>query len=161
MTEENNPWRNDSDFFDKDFEWRQNYRFSGDKQDTMMMLCNPEDVRHCEHCEQHGTCCRHCEVPLCKSCKDYLIIARDCTYNIKDKQDEQKTGWILQPLPYCIPMALANDNMWGYAPSIITQHRVRFIEMAAVLPVWTSMIVYYVEGDFGHLLNEEISHHKL
>ena len=26
--------------------------------------------------------------------------------------------------------------------------------MAAVLPVWTSMIVYYVEGDFGHLMNE-------
>ena len=51
-------------------------------------------------------------------------------------------------------MALANDNMWGYICSIIVQYQVRWIEMAAVLPYWTCMIVYYVEGDRGHLMNE-------
>ena len=53
-------------------------------------------------------------------------------------------------------MALANDNMWGYVPSIIMQYQVRWIEMTAVMPYWTCMIVYYVEGDHGHLMNEVV-----
>jgi hypothetical protein len=31
---------------------------------------------------------------------------------------------------------------------------VRWIEMAAIMPFWTTMIVYYVEGDEGHVMNE-------
>ena len=59
-----------------------------------------------------------------------------------------------------VPMALANDNMWGYISSIITQYQVRWIEMAAVLPYWTCMIVYYVEGDRGHLMNEVLKENQ-
>ena len=51
-------------------------------------------------------------------------------------------------------MALSNDNLWGYIPSFITKYKVRWIEMAAVLPCWTSMICYYVEGDYGHMMKE-------
>ena len=54
-------------------------------------------------------------------------------------------------------MGLANDNMWGYASPLIKQYRVRFIEMAAVVPVWTSMMVFYIEGDYGHLMNEVVA----
>jgi hypothetical protein len=53
-------------------------------------------------------------------------------------------------------MALANDNMWGYTTSVIVKYKVRWIEVAAVLPIWTSMIMYYVEGDYGHLMNETL-----
>ena len=53
-------------------------------------------------------------------------------------------------------MALANDNHWGYVAALIKRYKVRWIEMVAVLPYWTCMIVYYVEGDYGHLMNEEV-----
>ena len=51
-------------------------------------------------------------------------------------------------------MALANDNFFGYASDIITRFQVRWIEAAIVSPCWTSIIIYYVEQDHGHLLNE-------
>ena len=50
-------------------------------------------------------------------------------------------------------MALSNDNMWGYATDVIAKHKVRWIEMAAFY-LWTCIIVYYVEGDRGHVMNE-------
>ena len=53
-------------------------------------------------------------------------------------------------------MALSNDNMWGYIDSIVIRYRVRWIEMAVVLPYWTCVIVYYVEADRGHLMNEVV-----
>ena len=56
--------------------------------------------------------------------------------------------------PSVIPMRLTNDNLWGYVDEAIYKYNVRFLEMAIVSPAWTNMVVYYVEGDYGHLLNE-------
>ena len=53
-------------------------------------------------------------------------------------------------------MALANDNYIGYIFETIARYKVRWIELAAVLPIWTHMVVYYVEGDYGHLMSEEL-----
>ena len=53
-------------------------------------------------------------------------------------------------------MALCNDNMWGYATHLIAKYKVRWIEAAVVLPCWTNMIVYYIEGDYGHLMTERL-----
>ena len=53
-------------------------------------------------------------------------------------------------------MALSNDNMWGYVTDIAMKYQVRWIEMAVVLPYRTCMIVHYVEGDHGHLMNEVV-----
>ena len=53
-------------------------------------------------------------------------------------------------------MALANDNFWGYTTDIIQRYRVRWIEAAIVSPCWTNLVVYYVEGDFGHLMSEQL-----
>eukprot|EP00973_Karenia_brevis_P062842 8737986-Karenia_brevis.AAC.1 len=39
-------------------------------------------------------------------------------------------------------------------------YKVRWIEAAIVCPYWTSMIIYYVEGDQGHLINEEMGKKK-
>ena len=57
-------------------------------------------------------------------------------------------------------MASANDNMWGDISSFIVQYQVRWIEMAGVLPYWTCMIVYYVEADRGHLMNEVLKENQ-
>ena len=53
-------------------------------------------------------------------------------------------------------MALGRDNYWGYSSDLIVRLRVRWIEMAAVLPMWTHMLVYYVEGHEGHMMNEVV-----
>ena len=57
-------------------------------------------------------------------------------------------------------MAVCNDNLWGCSTGIITRHKVRWIEMAAVLPYWTCVMVYYVEGDYGHLMDEEVGQRR-
>ena len=57
-------------------------------------------------------------------------------------------------------MALANDNFLGYTTDILTKYKVRWLEAAIVSPCWTSIIIYYVEGDHGHLFNEEMGNQK-
>ena len=56
----------------------------------------------------------------------------------------------------CVPMALANDNFYGYAPEVIYKHRVRWIEVAAACPCWTTLMVFDLEEDEGHLMREEM-----
>jgi len=99
------------------------------------MLCCPEDVRHCGG--EHGpeVLCGKCKVPMCATCVHTML----------------RPGRAVQ-----IPMALCNDNFWGYSSPILNKYQVRWIEMAAVLPCWTSMIVYYVEGDYGDLMTEKV-----
>ena len=58
-------------------------------------------------------------------------------------------------------MVLCNDNFWSYTTDILTKYKVRWIEMAIVSPCWTSMLVYYVEEDRGHLMNEEVCQQKV
>ena len=53
-------------------------------------------------------------------------------------------------------MQLSNNNFEGYVPKEIYQCKVRFLEMAIISPAWTNMMVYYIEGDHGHLMNEEV-----
>ena len=53
-------------------------------------------------------------------------------------------------------MVLCNDNFWGYALAAIWKYNVRWVEAAIASPCWTSMMVYYVEGDGGHLMNERL-----
>ena len=39
--------------------------------------------------------------------------------------------------PGIIPMALVNDNYWGYTTEFIYRYEVRWIEVAIVMPLWT------------------------
>ena len=57
-------------------------------------------------------------------------------------------------------MALCNDNFWGYTSDIIFKYKVRWLEAAIVQTCWTTMMVCYVEGDFGHLMGEELHQQK-
>ena len=56
--------------------------------------------------------------------------------------------------------ALANDNWYGYVHQVIVEWRVRWIEMAVVLPFWTTLVAYYLEGDRGHLMSEQLGAQK-
>ena len=51
-------------------------------------------------------------------------------------------------------MGLCNDNFWGYTTNILSELNVRWIEAAIVNPYWTTMLIYYIEGDRGHLMQE-------
>ena len=39
---------------------------------------------------------------------------------------------------------------------VIYKYKVRWIEAAIATPCWTSMIVYYAEGDYGHLMTQPL-----
>ena len=57
-------------------------------------------------------------------------------------------------------MGLCNDNFWSYTTSILSTLNVRWIEAAIVNPYWTTMLIYYIEGDHGHLMQEQMGQQK-
>ena len=129
-----NPFRNSRLLDQDDEEWVQRVHLDVEAE-PVFVLCCPEDVQKRRECKRRGgRLCNDCWIPLCSECDK--CIGRGETSEI--------------------PMALANDNMWGYTSDLIFGLRVRYLEMAIVQPVWTTMMVCYVEGDRGHLLNEEV-----
>ena len=59
-----------------------------------------------------------------------------------------------------IPRALANDNFYGFADDTIVKYGARWIELAAASPILNCIVCYYVEGDRGHLLDENVFQRK-
>ena len=55
-----------------------------------------------------------------------------------------------------IPMAFANDNYYGYALKLLVEKRITWLECAAASLVWTTIMVYYLEAPYGHLMLEEM-----
>lgn len=51
---------------------------------------------------------------------------------------------------------MGQDMFWGFTTDIIYKYQVRWIEIAAIMPMWTHMIVYYVEGNEGHVMSLDI-----
>ena len=134
LQSDGNPFRHSQVLSENDDEWVQHIQFD-DGMEPVFLLCCPEDVQKCRACaRQKGRLCNSCCIPLCKECN--LCIGRGQTTEI--------------------PLALANDNFWGYTSDIIFRYKVRYLEMAIAMPYWTTMMVCYVEGDYGHLLNEEV-----
>ena len=119
-----------------DWEWRRRFKRMKGVDSDIVLLCCPEDVRCSSGLHAENEMCEHCEMPICAECAMVM---------------QRRSG------NQCVPMGLCNDNMWGYASSLITKWKVRWIEAAAVLPCWTSMVVYYVEEDWGHLMEETIA----
>ena len=129
-----NPFRNSQLLNDDADEWIQ--RWASDEDDGMpALLCCPEDVHRCEDCKgQSRSICDSCSIPLCVECAQCIVHGR------------RKE----------IPMALCNDNFWGYTSDLIFKYQVTWLEAAIVQPCWTTMMVCYVEGDYGHLLGEKL-----
>ena len=99
----------------------------------LAVLCCPEDVLHCG-AHPRDTLCADCKVPICAEC--WLHLTKTETPGI--------------------PMALCNDNYWGYMTGLVAKYEVRCVEMLIAIPVWTTTSVFYVEGDRGHLLQEKV-----
>ena len=56
-----------------------------------------------------------------------------------------------------IPEALANDNYYGYVVKLLANESVTWLEVAASNLVWSTIMVYYMEEPFGHLMGEQAS----
>ena len=51
-------------------------------------------------------------------------------------------------------MSLANDNYYGHVNRYIVENNVTWLECAASCMVWSTMLVYYLEEPYGHLMRE-------
>ena len=53
-------------------------------------------------------------------------------------------------------MSLSNDHYYGYVPRFLTQEKVTWLECAAACMVWSTILVYYLEAPYGHLMSEVV-----
>ena len=118
------------------WEWKRRLDLKSVKDTHVCLLCCPEDVRRCNCQHDVYTLCEECMVPLCTNC--FRGMPR------------------LRGVSTYLPMALGNDMFWGYPTDLLVKYRVRWIELASVLPLWTHMLVYYVEGHEGNMMNEVV-----
>ena len=89
--------RNDEDlreFGPTRWEWRRLFKMRG-RTEPFELLCCPEDIK-CDRNHDTSQICDYCDVPVCSQCWSLLMRGRN------------------------VPMALSNDNMWGYVADIVT-----------------------------------------
>ena len=55
-----------------------------------------------------------------------------------------------------IPMSLSNDHYYGYVDRFLVENAVTWLECAAASVCWSTMLVYYLEDPFGHLMDEKM-----
>ena len=79
--------------------------------------------------------CPHCVVPLCSYCRVGLTSASG-TSNV--------------------PMSLANDQWYGYACKLLAERRVTWLECASASLFFSTLLVYYLEAPYGHLMTESM-----
>ena len=84
------------------------------------------------------TLCPHCKVPVCTECRVSL-----CNFNENSKVSS-------------VPKALANDNFYGYVHKLLVQKAVTWLECTAASCVWSTILVYYIEQPYGHLMLESM-----
>ena len=53
-------------------------------------------------------------------------------------------------------MSLCNDHYYGHINRYMVEHRVTWLECAAACMVWSTMLVYYLEDPYGHLMKEDM-----
>ena len=51
-------------------------------------------------------------------------------------------------------MALANDNFYGYIDWVLATQQATWLECAAASLCWSTILVYYLEEPYGHLMLE-------
>ena len=54
-------------------------------------------------------------------------------------------------------MAIANDNYYGYVRDFLVRESVTWLECAASSMFWSTILVYYLEAPYGHLMLEPMS----
>ena len=137
-TADADPWWNEAYALS---EWSMDVRLAPDA--LVRLFGVTEDIT----CEDQGahtperTCrllCRACRVPVCRECQIGLH-----AYNPERKQSS-------------VPMSLANDHMYGYVAKMVAEQHVTWMECAAASLVWSTILVYYLEAPYGHLMQEKM-----
>ena len=100
------------------------------KEGDVRILCCPEDRKCNEKCLSQKRLCKHCSVPVCRTCGASLF----------RKQQS--------------PVALSNDLMVFYAPqALYTDGGLTVMEMICASTCITSMICFSLEVKFGNMFN--------
>ena len=102
-------------------------RLFGVTEDTTCRCETSEQCHQKEMCQAPFFCrrlCPHCRVPICSDCS-------------KGLQSFRYDG--------NIPMAIANDNYYGYVNRLLVQHHVTWLEVAASTQCWSTILVYHLE----------------
>ena len=86
-------------------------------------------VMQCEKCKRRGekVICELCVAPLCHCCIRFIR--------------GQASGGV--------PTSLCNQNCWGHTSETLYELNASWIEVAVAFPCWTTILVFYVEGDKG------------
>ncbi|MCS5671004.1 MAG: hypothetical protein NZ577_04010, partial [Vicinamibacterales bacterium] len=105
---------------------------------TEDITCNAKEHEHDADCRK---LCNKCEVPICKECQIGLS-----QYKPPAERTDVPTA--------TIPMAIANDNFYGYIDRVIVRYKATWLECAASSLVWSTIMVYYLEAPYGHLMLE-------
>ena len=53
-------------------------------------------------------------------------------------------------------MSLSNDHYYGNVDKFLVENQVTWLECAAASVCWSTMLVYYLEDPYGHLMNEKM-----
>ena len=99
------------------------------------------DNSHRQECNEPPYChilCGLCRVPVCESCRIGLA-------SYRAGRGESS-----------VSMSLANDNFYGHALKLLVARRVTWLECAASSLVWSTIMVYYLEQPYGHLMLESM-----
>ena len=119
-----------------------------ESQRTLRLIGITEDIR-CER-EEHHDRSRDCR-KLCQKC--LVPICKDCHRGLLKYKGVRPGGGV--PLA-TIPMAIANDNYYGYVERELVKHQATWLECAASSLVWSTIMVYYLEDPHGHLMLERM-----
>ena len=109
---------------------------------TEDISCSASDGRHADDYESAPYCrklCHDCEVPVCD----------DCWLKLQDHDAKSKfhDGG-------SIPMSVSNDHYYGHVHEYLEKNKVTWLECAACCTVWSTMLAYYLEAPYGHLMQE-------
>ena len=85
------------------------------------LLCCPEDQECSRECMDQRKLCSLCRIPICKKCGPGLTSGK------------------------AVPIALANDNWYGYADNFIYENNMTWIEKTRASPYWTSIMLFSVD----------------
>ena len=85
--------------------------------------------------------CEKCQIPLCSSC-------------ILGLQKHDPDSKFLDGST--IPMSLCNDHYYGHVNRFIVDAKVTWLECAASCMVWSTILIFYLEMPYGHLMNERM-----
>ncbi len=96
-------------------------------------------------CTEDGRCVGNAKLcrPMCEHC--LLPVCRECFVGV---------GTFFQQAN--VPMLLSNDHYYGYVDALLASGQVTWLECACASLCWSTLLVYYLEESYGHLMLESM-----